>query len=67
MRIIDHRLQQAWQSQAGATLEIDPDPLLKAARIERRALCLGDLFVILTLLCVMVLMLRAAFRDIHKD
>src|SRR5258706_558263 len=61
------RLQQAWQSQPAGTLGINPDPLLKMARLERRGMFWCDLAVILVFLCVLVVMLRAAFRDIQKD
>ncbi len=61
------KLQHAWQSQRCATPGINPDQLLKVARLERRVLFWGDIFVVLTFLFVLVLMLRAAFRDIHED
>jgi hypothetical protein len=61
------RLQQAWQSQPDGTLGINPDQVLKTARLERRVYFWCDVFVILTFVCVMVLMLRAAFRDIRND
>ena len=61
------RLQQAWQSQPGGTLGINPDQLLKVARLERRVHFWSDIFVILVLIFVGVLMLLAAFRDIQKD
>ena len=61
------RLQQAWQSQPDGTLGINPDQLLKVARVERRVNFWSDIFVTLVLIFVGVLMLRAAFRDIQKD
>jgi hypothetical protein len=61
------RLEQAWQSQPGVMLDINPDKLLKAARFERRATFWLDIAVILGFIFLGVLMAGSAFRDIHKD
>jgi hypothetical protein len=61
------RLQQAWQSQPDGTLGINPDPLLKTARLERWVNLWGEVVVIVVLIGVGVFMGRAAFRDIRKD
>jgi len=61
------KLQQAWQSQPGGTLRVDPDLLLKMARLERRVALLGDIVVISVLLAVGVGMLVWALRDIRRD
>ena len=59
------RLQQAWQSQPDGTLGINPDQLLKVVRLERRTAFWCDIFVVSVFLWVLVVMLRAAFRDIQ--
>src|SRR5437773_11963361 len=60
------KFQQAWQSQCNKPLDVNPDQLLKVVRLERRATLWCDIFVILIFLGVLVLMLRAAFRDIQE-
>ena len=66
MNLLD-RLQQAWQSQCSKPIDVNPDQLLKTARYERLVQFCVDIGVILVFLCVGVLMLGAAFRDIQKD
>ena len=61
------RLQQAWQSQCNKPLDVNPDQLLKTARLERRVYFWVHMFLISFFLCVGIFMLRSAFRDIHKD
>ena len=61
------KLQQAWQSQCSTPIDVNPDQLLKVARHERRVQFWVDIGMISFFLCVGVLMLGWAFRDIQKD
>jgi hypothetical protein len=67
MKTLLDRLQQAWQAQSCGTLDINPNQLLKVARLERRALFWVDMVLISVFLSVGALILRAAFRDIRED
>jgi hypothetical protein len=61
------KLQQAWQSQCSKPLDVNPDQLLKAVRLERRTTLWVDMSIISFFLCVMAEMVWAAFRnDIHE-
>ena len=40
------RLQQAWQSQCSKPIDVNPDQLLKVARLERLVYFGADVFVI---------------------
>jgi len=57
------KLQQAWQSQCNKPLDVNPDQLLKTARLERRAYFWVDMFLISVFVFVGVLMLGWTFRD----
>jgi hypothetical protein len=66
MNFLD-KLQQAWQSQCSKPIDVKPDQLLNAARVERRVQCWVDITVISVFLCFGVFMLWSAFRDIQND
>ena len=61
------RLQQAWQSQPGGAYRVNPDQLLKAARLDRRVALFADIFVIAVLSIVGVGMLVWAMREIQRN
>ncbi|MBI2824018.1 MAG: hypothetical protein HYX69_04915 [Planctomycetia bacterium] len=61
------QLQQAWQSQCSKPIDVKPDQLLTVTRYERLVQFLVDIGMISFFLCVGILMLGWAFRDIQKD
>src|SRR5580765_1854092 len=67
MKNLLDKLQQAWQSQCRKPPAINPDQLLKMARLERRMIFWSDLFVVSVLVCVGMGMLLWALRNIHRD
>jgi hypothetical protein len=60
------KFQQAWQCQQKKNYVVNPDELLKTARLERRAIFLCELFVIAVLSFVGISML-GSIHDIRKD
>jgi cytochrome bd-type quinol oxidase subunit 2 len=62
------KLQEAWQSQCHKPLDVNPDQLLKTARLEQRTNYWVDILVILVFSCFGAFMVWSAFRkDIHED
>jgi FtsH-binding integral membrane protein len=61
------KLQQAWQTQCNKPLDVNPDHLLKTARLERRVYFWVDVSVISILLCCGTGMFGWAFRDIQNQ
>jgi 4-amino-4-deoxy-L-arabinose transferase-like glycosyltransferase len=61
------KLQQAWQSQPDGTPEINPDQLLKKARLGRRVHFWIDFGSILLLSYIGISMSRTAFHDFQKN
>jgi hypothetical protein len=68
MKFLDklQKLQQAWQSQCSTPLDVNPDQLLKVARLERRVQFWVDMAMIPFFVAVGAYMLGWAFRDIQK-
>jgi len=59
-------LLEAWQSQCSKSIDVNPDQLLKVARLERRVQFWVDIGIISFFFCVGVYMTWFAFRDIQK-
>lgn len=66
MNFLD-KLQEAWQSQCNKPIDVNPDQLLKTARLQQRANFWVDMLVISFCLCAGTWMLWSTFRDIQKD
>jgi hypothetical protein len=67
MKSLLDKLQQAWQSQCSKPLDVNPDQLLNAVRLERRMGFWTDIGIVLFFTCCGAGILGAAFRDIQKD
>ena len=60
-------LREAWQSQCGKPIDVNPDQLLKTARNQRLVQFCLDIGMISFFFCVGILMVGWAFRDIQKE
>jgi hypothetical protein len=61
------KLQQAWQSQCSKPIDVNPDQLLKTARLERRVYLWVDILLIAFFSFFMLFMSQVAFKkDIHE-
>lgn len=61
------KLQEAWQSQCDKRIDVNPDQMLMAARLERKVYFWCDVGLIAFFLILMVYFAWPANRNFHKD